>query len=148
MPWTTGNFLILLTNMQDEFYPDRGKMIFRWLTSCSYDRFPVAMDTMHPLESIQICFPVRRWWWSWISGDKNLPPTLYSLLLFTPPRNNCESENSYMEIRPEIAYKSLLSSFPQTVVDLWYTLMPHCYGHTILVIWNHIHTPSGTTYRL
>lgn len=79
---------------------------------------------------------------------QNLPPTLYFLFLFTPLRNNCEAENSYMEIRAEIAYKSHLSSFPQTVVDLWYTLMPHCYGHTILVIWNHIDTPSGTTYRL
>lgn len=48
----------------------------------------------------------------------NLPPTLHFLLLSTPPRNNCESEKSYMEIRAEIAYKSPLSSFPQTVVDL------------------------------
>ena len=48
----------------------------------------------------------------------NLPPTLYFLLLSIPPRNNCESENNYMEIRAETAYKSHLSSFPQTLVDL------------------------------
>lgn len=48
----------------------------------------------------------------------NLPPTLYFLLLSTPPRNNRESEKNYMEIRAEIAYKSALSSFSQTVVDL------------------------------
>lgn len=107
-------------------------MIFSWFTSSSPGHFPVAMDK-YLLFYMEMMTIVNFW-------RGNLPPTLYFLFLFSPPRNNCESENSYMEIRAEIAYKSHVSSFPQTVVDLWYTLMPHCYGHTILMIWNHTHT--------
>lgn len=107
-------------------------MIFSWLTSSNAGHFPVAMDK-YLLFYMEMMTIVNFW-------GGNLPPTLYFLFLFSPPRNNCESENSSMEIRAEIAYKSHVSSFPQTVVDLWYTLMPHCYGHTILMIWNHTHT--------